>query len=210
MFGHSRRKRQRKHLKKEKAAFELEKQKFADENSASEKQRESDKKAETDKSVAESAQKSKENRTISKKEGQDEALALLNREDIPGLDPGKKQALQYEAHKGINRGMQSANRELLGDQSSRGIMGKGGVGYAQQKDLAKVGMEAQGQANRDLTKLDSDLALKKKAAIYAAGHGEAAQSQLDEQKALDDINLTDEKKRQKYYDDFYTNLFSRI
>jgi hypothetical protein len=94
--------------------------------------------------------------------------------------------------------MQSANRKLLGDQGQHGIVGKGGVGYAQQRDLQRLGTEAQAGAQRDISKQNADLRLKNIAAIYAGEQGEAAQSQLDNQMALDQLQFAEEKKTKKH------------
>ena len=91
-----------------------------------------------------------------------------------------------------------------------GIVGQGGVGYAQQKDLQKLANESKGQATRDLDKLDADLRLKNIAAIFAGEQGEAAQRQLDKQLALDELKLDDERKRQRLFEDQFNRLFSRV
>ena len=118
--------------------------------------------------------------------------------------------MQYEANKGIQRSMQQANRKLLGEQGLHGITGKSGVGYAQQRDLQRMGAEAQAGVHRDLDKLNADLALKKLAASFNIEQGEAAQSQLDKQIALDELNLAEERKRQRFFEEQANKQFSRI
>ena len=118
--------------------------------------------------------------------------------------------MQYEANKGIQRSTQAANRKLLGDQASHGVVGKGGVGYAQQRDLQKMSTEAQSGVHRDLDKMNADLRLKNIAAIFAGEQGEASQAQLDKQLALDELNLNEEKKRQRAMEDQMNRLFSRL
>jgi len=159
--------------------------------------------------VSEKAKQSATDREAARQAGRQDTEEFFKK-DIQGLDPEKRKALQYEANKGIQRGVQSANRKLLGEQSQHGIVGKGGVGYAQQRDLQRMGQEAQGQANRDLTKLDSDLALKKLAAIYSGGEGQAATAGLDKQMALDELQLAEERKRQRNFEDQFNRLFSRV
>jgi len=156
-----------------------------------------------------SAVKSAEDRKRGREEGRKYAEELFSR-DMPGLQPEKRQAMQYEANKQIQRGHQAANRKLLGEQSQHGIVGKGGVGYAQQRDLQRLANEAQGQANRDLTKLDSDLALKKLAATFNIEQGEAAQGQMDKQLALDELRYEDEKKRQRAFEKQFHRQFTRV
>lgn len=172
-------------------------------------QKEKDDAAAQQSQVDEKVKKSKEERKTSRAEGKAYAEEVLSR-DVQGIDPKKRSAMQYEANKQIQRGMQSANRRLLGDQSSRGIVGKGGVGYAQQRDLQRLANDAQGQATRDLDKLDSDTALKKLAAMFNIEQGEATQSQLDKQLAVDELQLGEERKRNRMWEDKINRAFSRI
>jgi hypothetical protein len=130
--------------------------------------------------------------------------------DTKGLRPDQKNALQYEANAGINRGLETANRKLLGEQGRRGIMGKSGVGYAQQRDLMRTAEEARQGADRDLTKLDADLALKKQAALYAGGSGAEAQDTLRDQLLRDEIINEEERRNNKKYLQKYEELFTRV
>jgi hypothetical protein len=205
MFGHHKRKRERKKLKRQKAELEQDKKSWEDQSPERQKEQSDFQKSQ----AQEKTDQAKEDRKKGREEGRQYAEELFNR-DIEGLNPKKKAALQYEANKQVQRQHQSANRKLLGDQSMHGIVGKGGVGYAQQRDLQKVANEAQGQATRDIDKLDADLAMKKLAAMFNIEQGEAAQTQLDKQLALDELKLDDEKKRQKYFEDQFNRLFSRI
>lgn len=204
MFGHHKAKRQKKRMKAQQAAFDQEKEAWKNdpirEKEASDLQNQQ---------VADKSAQSKADRATAREEGRADTEAFLNK-DIQGLDPVKRQAMQYEANKGIQRSQQSANRKLLGDQATHGIVGKGGVGYAQQRDLQKLGMEAKSGVHRDLDKLNSDLALKKKAAIFAGGEGHASQTQLDKQLAVDELQLADERKRQRKFEDDFYKQFSRV
>ena len=164
MFGHHRAKRAKKRLKREQESFKEEQNKWGE----GAEQREKEHSDLQNKTASEKAAQSKIDRQNAREEGRADAESFLAK-DVQGLDPEKRQALQYEANKGIQRSHQAANRKLLGDQGQHGIVGKGGVGYAQQRDLHKMASEAQGAAERDLTKLDRDIALKKQAAIFAGG-----------------------------------------
>lgn len=126
-----------------------------------------------------------------------EDTANFLKQEVEGLNPQHKNALQYEANRGIQRNYRSANRKLLGEQSQNGIQGQGGVGYAQQMDLQRMAREEEGQVTRDVNKLDHDMALKKQAMILAGGYGEASQAGLDNQIALDEIDLLEERKKQQ-------------
>lgn len=159
--------------------------------------------------VAADTEQAKLDRQKARAEGKQYAEDVLNR-DVQGLDPKKRQIMQYEANKQIQRGLQSANRKMMGDQSMRGITPKSGVAYAQQKDMQRLANEAQGAANRDIESLDADMALKKLAAMFNIEQGEASQAQLDKQMAADDLRMENERKRQKEYEDRFYNNYARI
>jgi hypothetical protein len=198
MFGHHQAKRQNRRAKKEKANFQKEKADWEKNSPERLKEAEEAKK----KTASERAEQNKADRAASRAEGRkyaEESFAKL--EGTEGLDPETRKAMQYEANKSIQRNQQSANRKLLGDQSTRGIAGKSGVGYAQQRDLQKLGMEEQGAAERNLTKLDRDLKLKKWAAMFNIEQGEASQSQLDKQLAQQELEYEEEKRRNRQYED---------
>lgn len=155
------------------------------------------------------AQQASDDRKRAYEEGRKRAEELFSR-DVQGLNPEKRKALQYEAMRGIDRSAETANRKLLGEQGRHGIVGKGGVGYAQQKDLNRMQQEAQAGVVRDLDKLDADLALKKLAAMFNIEQGEASQAQLDKQLALDELNLQEERRRQRFFEDQFNKQFSRV
>jgi hypothetical protein len=206
MFGHHKRKREKRRMKRAQEELSQKQKDWEAGSPQRDKEAEDYKKTQ----VAEKSAQSAEDRKKSYAEGRQRVQDLYNDPTIEGLNPEKRQALQYEANKGIQRSVQSTNRKLLGDQAMHGIVGKGGVGYAQQKDLQKMGMEAQGGVHRDLDKLNADLRLKNIAAIFAGEQGEASQAQLDKQLALDELNLNEEKKRQRAMEDQMNRLFSRL
>lgn len=173
------------------------------------KENEDDMAEKQNRQVAEKTQQSKADRKQGYAEGRERSEELFSR-DVQGLDPVKKQAMQYEANKGIQRSQQQANRKLLGDQASHGIMGKSGVGYSQQRDLQRMAMDANSGVQRDLDKLDSDQRNKNRAAMFGIEQGEASQNQLDKQMAIDELQLGDERKRQRFMEDQFYKQFSRI
>ena len=205
MFGHHKAKREKKKSKREKESFTQEKQNWEKNAPAREKEASDFR----NQQVGEKTAQSKAERDKATQEGRADLESFLAKE-VQGMDPAKRQALQYEANKGVQRTHQAANRQLLGDQAQRGIQGKGGVGYAQQRDLQKMANEAYGGVERDLTKLDRDLALKKQAAIFTGGQGNAAQSQLDKQLAIDELELADEKKRQRNFEDQFHKQYQQF
>ncbi len=158
--------------------------------------------------VAQKTAESKATRATAREEGRADTENFFSK-DVQGIDPKKRKAMQYEANKMIQRGQQSANRKLLGDQATHGILGKGGVAYAQQRDLHQRGEEAKAGVHRDLEKLNSDLATKKQAAIFAGGEGHASQAQMDRQLAIDELQLAKERKRQRKFEDKFYNQFIR-
>ncbi len=205
MFGHHKAERQKRKSKKEKESFTQEKQNW-EKNAPVREKEASDFR---NQQIGEKTAQSKTEREKSTQEGRADLEAFLAK-DIQGIDPSKRKAMQYEANKGIHGAHELANRELLGDQARRGIQGKGGVGYSQQRDLQKMANEAYGGVERDLTKLDRDLALKKQAAIFTGGQGNAAQSQLDKQLAIDELDLADEKKRQRNFEDQFYKQYQQF
>jgi hypothetical protein len=205
MFGHHKQKRENRRAKREKQTLEKEKNEWAENSPERQKEAEALKTSQ----VNEKTNQAKNERTASRAEGKKYAEEVLSR-DIQGLSPEKRNTMQYEANKSIQRNMQQANRKLLGEQASHGIGGRGGVGYAQQRDLQKVGTEAQGQVHRDLDKLNEDLALKKLAAMFNIEQGEASQGQLDKQMALDELKFTEEQKKNKMLQDQLNEIFNRL
>lgn len=202
MFGHHKRKREKRRLKT--AKEELSQKQAAWDTASPEREKESE--AFKQSQVNEKSAQAAEDRKKAYAEGRERIQGLYNDPSIQGIDPAKRQALQYEANKGIQRSVQANNRKLLGDQAMHGIVGKGGVGYAQQRDLHRLGTEAQAGVHRDLDKLNADLRLKNIAAIFAGEQGEASQAQLDKQMAMDELNLNEEKKRQRAMEEQYNKM----
>lgn len=153
------------------------------------------------------AQGMKEDRKQARSEGRQYAEEMFNR-NISGLNPAQRQAMEESGRHKINREMQGYERNLLAKQGRHGI--KGGAAYAQHADLARAGMDAQGQMQRDITNLDQDMALKKLAAMFNVEQGEAAQSQLDKQIALDELKYENEKKRQRLLEEKFNRSFSKV
>lgn len=205
MFGHHKAKREKKRLKREQEAFNQQKTEWENQSPAREKQFNEQRKQQ----IGEKTAQSEATRSAAREKGRNELKNFL-KESVEGLNPQHKQALQYEANKGIKRSYQNANRKLLGEQSQNGIGGQGGVGFAQQMSLQDMARQNQGQVTRDINKLDNDVALKRQAQIFAGGEGEAAQAMLDNQIAEDELNLMDERKRQRSFEDQFNKLLSRI
>lgn len=206
MFGHHKEKRARKKLKQQQQDLDN-KQKQWDAGAPERIKADQDAQNAI---AAENAAKASADRDAAKAKGRKDVEDLLSDPTIQGLPEETRKALQYEASKQIQRSHQAANRKLLGEQGQRGIVGKGGVGYAQQRDLQRLANDAQSQATRDLNKLNEDARLKRVAAIFAGQQGEASQAQLDKQMALDELKYEEEKRRNRYYEEQANRQFSRV
>lgn len=209
MFGYHKAKRAKKRAKREKEELKRQQQQFETQKPELERAKEEADKAEMSAQVKQDMAEAKTDRQQAREEGRKYAQDVLG-QDIEGLTPKQKQAMQYEANKQVKRAMQSSNRNLLGEQSAHGITPKSGVAYAQQRDIQKQGQAAMGQNQRDIDKLNADLALKKIAAMFNIEQGEAAQTQLDKQLAQDQIRLEQERKKQKYWEDQFNRSFNRV
>ena len=203
MFGHHKIKREKRRLKEQETVFNKQKKDYEDNAPARQKEASDFK----NKTVSEKVKEAQERRKTSYDTGIKQGEELFAK-DVQGLDPEKRKSLQYEANANINRNMQTANRQLLGEQSQRGIVGKGGVGYAQQRALQQMAQDAQRGVTRDLTNLDQDLIMKKKASLFATGQGEATQGALDQQIASDEYDLGEEKKRQQAQEDEFNRQYN--
>ena len=205
MFGHHKAKREKRRMKREQESFNQQKNDWENQAPEREKQFNEQRKQQVGEKVAQT----EATRNTAREKGRNDLKNFL-KEDVEGLDPKHKQALQYEANKGIKRSYQNANRKLLGEQSQNGIGGQGGVGFSQQMTLQDMARQNQGQVTRDVNKLDHDIALKRQAQIFAGGEGEAAQALLDNQIAEDELSLMDEKKRQRSLEDQFYKQYQQF
>jgi len=153
------------------------------------------------------AQQFRQEREQGRERGRAYGEEFLGR-DIQGLTPTQRRSMEESAQKKLNRESQGLQRRLLAQQGSRGV--RGGAAYAQQADLARATGEAQQQYMRDIDQMDADIALKKLGALFGIEQGEAAQSQLDRQLALDMARMDEERKRQRPYETKFNDYFSRV
>ena len=128
--------------------------------------------------------------------------------DIRGMTPRERIAQEEGAQRKINKHMQGYQRQLVGQQGTRGV--RGGAAYAQQADLARAGLEQQRESLRDINQMDSDIAMKKRAALFAIEYGEGAQKLYDRQIAENKLRMEDETKRQKGYEREFQHRFQRV
>ena len=206
MFGSHKARRQERRLKRSQDEFDVKQKAF--EAGAPEREKQM-----AEQTQAQIADKTKAANSISeqaRQAGRQDIRSLFNDPSIKGLDDQQRKAMQYEANRGIQRSHQAANRQLLGEQSQRGIRGQGGVGYAQQRDLQRMAQEAQAGVHRDLDKMNADLRLKNLAAMFAGGEGRASQELLNQQLAADELQMADERKRQRAFEEQASRAFNRI
>lgn len=114
-----------------------------------------------------------------------------------GLTPEERARQESDASRKINRQVQGQQRELIGKQGHHGL--RGGSAYAQKADLARLGNEAKNEAFSAIQGRDQDLALKKMASQFAIEEGGAAEHVLNEQEAMNQLLLENERKRNKRY-----------
>ena len=116
--------------------------------------------------------------------------------------------MEERGMEGIDREVQGLQRQLVSNQGRRGM--KGGVAYAQQADLARMGNQSKRELQRDIEDRNQDMSLKRMAATYAAGQGEVTQRQTDRQLALEQSELEKERKAQNKESQLRNKLLSRI
>jgi hypothetical protein len=203
MFGFGKYKRQERKARKERKNLKNERRELESDLPRLERERE-----ESQRPVIEQrAQQAKEQRNTARAEGRKYGEEVFNR-DVQGLTPEHRRAIQHSANMNIKRNQQTANRKLLAQQGSRGI--KGGAAYAQQADLNRQGQELRGQVERDTNQLDADMKIKKLAAQFGVEQGEAAQQGMDRQIAKDELDLNEEKRRQRQFEIKYSRIFNRV
>src|SRR5574338_633680 len=150
----------------------------------------------TEQQVNQLAEQSRQTRMKGLERGREMSKEVFNR-DVQGLSPAERSAMQYEADRQIQRQMQSANRRLMGNQAERGISGKSGVAFAQQKELQRLANEAQGQTTRDLNKLNADRQMQNLAAMINLEYGEAGQAMQDVENARNRLQADEERRLQR-------------
>lgn len=113
-------------------------------------------------------------------------------QNAQGFSPEQARAMQYEAHKGIQRQEQGAQRNLVGAQGVQGIGGRSGIGYAQRRDLNRGYAAQHGQAQRDFNRLNAEQGMANVGAEYAAEQGEKSRLGTDWETELE------REERKKY------------
>jgi hypothetical protein len=122
------------------------------------------------------AQKQQLAREAGAKEAQAVRTGLQNAQ---GFSPEQARLMQYEAHKGIQRQEQAAQRNLVGEQGTRGIGGRSGIAYAQRRDMNQAYAGQHQQAQSDYNRLNEAQRFANFGAEYGAGKGEEARFGTD-------------------------------
>src|SRR5271169_2333010 len=187
MFGHHQAKREKKRLTRQNEALQAEVDRFKDndKNGFQEHQQQ----------ILSQEEAQKERDRIARLEGQKIQEEFMGR-DWKGLDPVHRASLQESANAQIAKDVGSYEKRLLAQQGHRGV--RGGSAYAQKRDLARLGTEAQQQTGRELTNLDANTRLNNMAAAYNVEQGEVAQGGIRHQMAQHDVESYDQKKYQKW------------
>lgn len=144
-------------------------------------------------STANKLARMKKERQEAEEEGYKRGEEFLNR-PVQGFSPEERATLQYERERDVDREQKAANRKLLGEQGMRGIVGRGGIGEAQRRELANAGQAARAGVTRDLDKLSSERALKRQAQIFSMGQGASTQAQTDRQMLENQRNYEKEQR----------------
>lgn len=144
-------------------------------------------------STANQLAKMKKDREAAEESGYKRGEEFLNR-PVQGFTPQERSTMQYERERDVDREQKAANRKLLGEQGMRGIVGRGGIGETQRREIANAGQAARAGVTRDLDKLSSDRALKRQAQILSMGLNESTQQQADKQLLESRRNYDKEQK----------------
>ena len=203
MFGYHAEKRQRKREQKRRKALQSEISKLKATQPNDPIQEQKTHQAQINDMAAEQRQ-----RDVEAQQRGDQRYQDLRSQYSKGLEDKQRRVLQESANSQINRDIQGYEKKLLSQQGRRGV--KGGAAFAQQQDLARLGSEAQQQMQRDLSVLDSELALRQVAAAYNVQQGEIAQEALRNQMAKDTLESYDQRKYQKWLASEANKLFHSI
>ncbi len=153
------------------------------------------------------AQDQKERDDAARKEGRTYADELLSR-DYKGMSDQQRQNQTESANAQINRDVQGYEKKLLAQQGRRGV--GGGAAFAQRQDLARAGLQAQQQSQRDISDRDSNMATANRTAAYNVEQGNVAQDLLRRQMAQEEIDNDDEKKYLRKLSEESNKIFQRV
>ena len=128
--------------------------------------------------------------------------------NLPGLTPQQRRVMQQGANAQINKQVQQYKRNMASQMGRRGV--RGGAAFAPQAEIARSGLEAQSQFQRDLGEMDTDLAMRRLAAYLSSVEGRTAQQLLRRGQYLDYLTGRQQQGRQSAYDKYFQNLYSGV
>jgi hypothetical protein len=203
MFGYHKAKREKRRAKRQQQALQSEINNLKQRQNADPVQEQKTHQAQINEVAADQRE-----RDLEAQQRGDQRYQDLRSQYSKGLEDKQRRVLQESANSQINRDIQGYEKKLLAQQGRRGV--KGGAAFAQQQDLARLGSEAQQQMQRDLSVLDSELAMRQAAAAYNVQQGEIAQEALRNQMAKDTLESYDQRKYQKWLASEANKLFHSI
>lgn len=127
---------------------------------------------------------------------------------IPGMSEEKKRALKESANAQIDSQVQNYQRNLASQSGMSGV--RGGAAAAPQIALAKQGLQALNQFQRDLLGKDEDVAMQKLAAYMASLEGKTASDLLKKQQYLDYITGKQAQNKQDVYSKYYGKDYRNV
>lgn len=128
--------------------------------------------------------------------------------ELPGLTDKQRRSLQESANSQINKQVQNYKRMLASTSGRRGI--RGGAAAAPQLEVARQGLDAQNQFQRDLVEKDSDLAMRRLAAYLSNIEGRSAEQLLRRGQLFDYVTGRQQQGLQSAYKKYYENLFGAV
>jgi hypothetical protein len=144
--------------------------------------------------IDELASSSQKRQDLSRESGRKYAKDFMSQE-VEGLNPKQRLALQESANAQIGGDLAGARRQLAAQQGRRGV--SGGAAFAQQQEINKAAQDKQSEFQRDLTNLDAEQSMKKLAALFNIEQGFVGQDLYNEQAARDLLESREEKQRLK-------------
>ena len=128
--------------------------------------------------------------------------------DIPGMSEDQKRAMKESANAQIDSQIQNYQRTLASQSGMSGV--RGGAAAAPQISLAKQGLQAQNQFQRDLIEKDADVAMQKLAAYMASLEGKTAADLLKKQQYIDYITGKQAQNKQDVYSKYYGKDYRNV
>ena len=147
-------------------------------------------------------------RLDAKKEGHRQQAREDLSQDLGGMSPGRKQALEETANRQIQNHLGNYSRMLRSSAGASGI--RGGAANALQDELQSQGMEARNQFLRDFRDKDEDVAMQKLAAYLSTIEGRTAGDILQRQQMQDWLTGQEDKRKQAQSGSSFNKYYKRV